>query len=190
MSNISKFTPKPVQTARFRQNNNNSFVSVGIVVGCFIAALVMGEMKYNESFEALEVEMLPADESLVKQADTIAVAIAEAETVGEAEFAVKSPPTVNKLRPSAERKTVARPKKKIEYQITGGKLHYDKGPYRNGRYLGNPTSFISAILPYARKVHAQTGLPVSTIIAQCAVESRFGVSGLAVNYGNFFGYKC
>lgn len=190
MSNIQPSLPKGVKTARLRPSPNNSLVSVGIVVGCFIAALVMREMRYNESFEAIEVEMLPPEESLVNQADTIAVAIAEAETVGEAQFAVKSPPTVKKLRPPAERKTVARPKKKIEYQITGGKLHYDKGPYRNGRYLGNPTSFISAILPYARKVHALTGLPVSTIIAQCAVESRFGVSGLALNYGNFFGYKC
>ena len=189
MSNINPYSPKTVKTVNVKVTKNNSFASVVIVVGCFTAAIILGESRYDTTLEAVEIEMLPAEEFIAKQADTIAVAIAEAKSVGEEKFAVISPP-VKKLRPPVERKTVARPKKKIEYQITGGKLYYDKGPYRNGRYLGNPTSFISAILPYARKVHALTGLPVSTIIAQCAVESRFGVSGLALNYGNFFGYKC
>lgn len=189
MSNINPYSPKTVKTVNVRVTKNNSFASVVIVVGCFTAAIILGESRYDTTLEAVEIEMLPAEESIAKQADTIAVAIAEAKSVGEEKFAVISPP-VKKLRPPVERKTIAKPKKKVDYQITGGRLYYDKGPFRNGRYLGNPSSFIAAIVPYARKVHAQTGLPVSTIIAQCVIESRSGVSGLSLNHLNFFGYKC
>ena len=192
MSNINPYSPKPLRTVHVRPTSNNNFGAVFMLIGCFATALILGNSRYNETFEAVEVDILPAEQTLLRRADTIAAAITEAESIGENKFGVTSPPKqeVQKIRPPAERKTAPKPKKKVEYQITGGKLHYDKGPYRNGRYLGNPTSFISAILPYARKVHAQTGLPVSTIIAQCAVESRFGVSGLALKHGNFFGYKC
>lgn len=188
MSNIDRYQVRPVQKA-YVKPIKNSFVSVFVVVGCVAAALFIKEgAKYNDTFEAVEVEMLPA-EVLKQQADTIAVAIAESKSLGENEFAAKSPPVkVKTVRPPAVRKTL--PKSKVDYQITGGRLHYDKGPYKNGRYLGNPLSFIKAILPYARKVNKATGLPVSTIIAQCAIESRFGVSGLALKNGNFFGYKC
>lgn len=192
MSNINPYSPKRVSTVNVKPSRNNSLASVFIVVGCFAAAIILGETRYNSTLETVEVDMMPAEKPLLEQADTIAVAVAEAKTVGEAEFPVISPPKpeVSKLRAPIERKTVAKPKKNIEYQIAGGRLYYDKGPFRSGQYLGNPSSFISAILPYARKVHSQTGLPVSTIIAQCAVESRYGVSGLSLKHLNFFGYKC
>lgn len=192
MSNINPYSPKPLRTVPVGPTRSKTFTSVFMVIGCFATALILSNGRYNETFETVEVDMLPAEQPLLQQADTIAAAIAEAESIGENKFGVTSPPKqeVRKIRPPAERKTAPKPKKKVEYQITGGRLYYDKGPFRKGRYLGNPASFIAAIVPYARKVHAQTGLPVSTIIAQCVIESRYGVSGLSLNHLNFFGYKC
>lgn len=193
MSNIQPSLPKGVKTARLRSSPNNSLVSVGIVVGCFIAALVMGEMRYNESFEAIEVEMLPPEESLVNQADTIAVAIAEAETVGEAQFAVKSPPAVKKLRPPAERKTVPR-KTTIERYFTGKSRTSFKDGYVTGEKIGfeggDAQSYMDFLAPHAKRASKRTGIPTSVIMAQDMVESANGKSYLAKNHNNHFGLKC
>lgn len=182
MSNISKFTPKVVQTVPMRDTENRSFSAVITVVGCFAAALVMYNMKYSETFQTLEVDMVAADDSLVKQADTIAVAIAQAKTVGEAQFAVKSPPKTEKLRKPIERKTV--PKKKnqtVEYLFTGKNMSY---------IPGNAESFAKAVAPYAMRVAAETTIPPSVLIAQTMLESRNGESKLSSLYNNHFGYKC
>ena len=193
MSNIQPSLPKGVKTARLRPSPNNSLVSVGIVVGCFIAALVMREMRYNESFEAIEVEMLPPDESLVNQADTIAVAIAEAETVGEAQFAVKSPPTVKKLRPPAERKTVPK-KTTIERYFTGKSRTSFRDGYVTGEKIGfeggDAQSYMDFLAPHAKKASKRTKIPTSVIMAQNMVESANGNSYLAKNHNNHFGLKC
>jgi len=192
MSNIQPSLPKGVKTARLRSSPNNSLVSVGIVVGCFIAALVMGEMRYNESFEAIEVEMLPPEESLVNQADTIAVAIAEAETVGENKFAVKSPPTT-KLRKPIERKTAPK-KTTVEHYYTGKSRTSFKDGYATGEKIGfeggDAQSYMDFLAPHARKASKRTKIPTSVIIAQNMVESANGNSYLAKNHNNHFGLKC
>jgi len=193
MSNIQPSLPKGVKTARLRSSPNNSLVSVGIVVGCFIAALVMGEMRYNESFEAIEVEMLPPEESIAKQADTIAVAIAEAETIGEAAFAVKSPPTVKKLRPPAERKTAPK-KTTIERYFTGKSRTSFRDGYVTGEKIGfeggDAQSYMDFLAPHAKRASKRTGIPTSVIMAQDMVESANGKSYLAKNHNNHFGLKC
>lgn len=182
MSQINPYTPKRVQTVPMMDTKNRSFASVITVVGCFAAALVMYNMKYSETFQTLEVDMVSADESLVKQADTIAVAIAEAETVGENKFAVKSPPKTQKLRKPIERKTAPKKKKQtVEHLFTGKKMSY---------IPGDGESFSKAVAPYAIRVAAETTIPPSVLIAQTMLESKNGESKLSFLYNNHFGYKC
>ena len=52
-----------------------------------------------------------------------------------------------------------------------------------------PAQFIEAVAPGARASHAQTGIPASFIIAQAAVESGWGSSGLTEKARNLFGIK-
>ena len=193
MSNISKFTPKVVQTVPMRDTENRSFSAVITVVGCFAAALVMYNMKYSENFQTLEIDMVAADESLVKQADTIAVAIAQAEKVGEAQFAVKSPPTVKKLRPPVERRTVPK-KTTIERYYTGKSRTSFKHGYVTGEAIGfeggDAQSYMDFLAPHAKRASKRTGIPTSVIMAQDMVESANGKSYLAKNHNNHFGLKC
>ncbi len=181
MSNIDRYQVRSVQKA-YVKPIKNSFVSVFVVVGCVAAALFIKEgAKYNDTFEALEVEMLPA-EVLKQQADTIAVAIAEAKELGENEFAVKSPPKTQKVRKPIERKTVPKKKKQtVEYLFTGKKMSY---------IPGDGESFSKAVAPYAMRVAAETTIPPSVLIAQTMLESRNGASTLSSLYNNHFGYKC
>ena len=49
--------------------------------------------------------------------------------------------------------------------------------------------FISAIAPSAKKSMEKTGIPASFVIAEGALESAWGTSGLAVQGKNLFGVK-
>jgi flagellum-specific peptidoglycan hydrolase FlgJ len=192
MSNIDRYQVRSVQKA-YVKPIKNSFVSVFVVVGCVAAALFIKEgAKYNDTFEALEVEMLPA-EVLKQQADTIAVAIAEAKELGENEFAVKSPPTVKKLRPPAERRTVPK-KTTIERYFTGKSRTSFKHGYVTGEAIGfeggDAQSYMDFLAPHAKRASKRTGIPTSVIMAQDMVESANGKSYLAKNHNNHFGLKC
>ncbi|EJL42496.1 muramidase (flagellum-specific) [Brevibacillus sp. CF112] len=49
--------------------------------------------------------------------------------------------------------------------------------------------FIETYSPWAQQVSRETGVPASLILAQAALESRWGQSGLTKNANNFFGIK-
>lgn len=184
MSNINPYSPKPLRTVPVKSTKSNTFTSVFIVIGCFATALILRNSRYNETFETVEVDMLPAEQTLLRQADTIATAIAEAKSVGENKFGVTSPPKqeVRKTRPPAERKTLPKKKKQtVEYLFTGKKMSY---------IPGNAESFAKAVAPYAMRVAAETTIPPSVLIAQTMLESRNGESKLSFLYNNHFGYKC
>ena len=88
MSNINPYSPKALRTVPVKATKSNTFASVFIVIGCFATALILSNGRYNETFETVEVDMLPAEQPLLQQADTIAAAIAEAEAIGENKFGV------------------------------------------------------------------------------------------------------
>lgn len=52
-----------------------------------------------------------------------------------------------------------------------------------------PLEFIAAIKPAALATQANTGIPASFTIAQAALESAWGKSGLSVQACNLFGVK-
>lgn len=55
--------------------------------------------------------------------------------------------------------------------------------------ITDETSFFEAMAPAAQRIGNQYGLFPSVILAQAALESDFGRSGLARDYHNYFGVK-
>lgn len=53
----------------------------------------------------------------------------------------------------------------------------------------DPKQFFSKYSPYALKIEKETGVPAQLVLAQAALESNFGESGLSKNDYNFFGMK-
>lgn len=49
--------------------------------------------------------------------------------------------------------------------------------------------WLNSAVPFANQQAARTGLSSEYILAQAALESRYGQSGLATNYNNYFGIK-
>lgn len=184
MSNINPYSPKALRTVPIGPTRSKTFTSVFMVIGCFATALILSNGRYNDTFKTVEVDILPAEQPLLQQADTIAAAIAEAKSIGENKFGVTSPPKeeVRKIRPPAERKTVPKKKKqKVEYLFTGNRMAY---------IPGNAESFAKAVAPYARQVSAETNIPTSVLIGQTMLESNNGQSKLSLEHNNHFGYKC
>lgn len=184
MSNINPYSPKALRTVPIGPTRSKTFTSVFMVIGCFATALILSNGRYNDTFKTVEVDILPAEQPLLQQADTIAAAIAEAKSIGENKFGVTSPPKeeVRKIRPPAERKTVPKKKKqKVEYLFTGNRMAY---------IPGNAESFAKAVVPYARQVSAETNIPTSVLIGQTMLESNNGQSKLSLEHNNHFGYKC
>ncbi|HYH81512.1 MAG TPA: glucosaminidase domain-containing protein [Longimicrobium sp.] len=54
---------------------------------------------------------------------------------------------------------------------------------------GFRTAFIQMVVPFAQACARSTGVPASVTIAQAALESDFGRSGLTLKAKNFFGMK-
>ena len=52
-----------------------------------------------------------------------------------------------------------------------------------------PSDFIAAVGPAAQQSAASTGIPASFTVAEAALESGWGSSGLTVNAMNLFGIK-
>jgi flagellum-specific peptidoglycan hydrolase FlgJ len=52
-----------------------------------------------------------------------------------------------------------------------------------------PADFIAAIAPAAQQLMKTAGIPASVTIAQAALESGWGASGLAIQACNLFGVK-
>ncbi|GEM48821.1 glycoside hydrolase family 73 protein [Deinococcus cellulosilyticus] len=50
--------------------------------------------------------------------------------------------------------------------------------------------FILAAIPLAHEVSVKTGVPMSAMIAQAALETGYGSSYLARTHNNYFGIKC
>lgn len=192
MSNINPYSPKPLRTVPVGPTRSKTFTSVFMVIGCFATALILSNGRYNETFETVEVDMLPAEQPLLQQADTIAAAIAEAKSVGENKFGVTSPPTT-KLRKPIERKTAPK-KTTVEHYYTGKSRTSFKDGYATGEKIGfeggDAQSYMDFLAPHARKASKRTKIPTSVIMAQNMVESANGNSYLAKNHNNHFGLKC
>lgn len=195
MSNINPYSPKPRITVPVGPTKSKTFTSVFMVIGCFATALILGNSRYNETFETVEVDMLPAEQPLLQQADTIAAAIAEAKSIGENKFGVTSPPKqeVQKIRPPAERKTAPK-KTTVEHYYTGNSGTSFKDGYATGESIGfkggDAQSYIKFLAPLAKRASKRTKIPPSVIMAQNMVESANGNSYLAKYHNNHFGLKC
>lgn len=52
-----------------------------------------------------------------------------------------------------------------------------------------PVEFFAALTPAAQQLNKTTGIPASFTLAQAALESAWGESGLAKRANNLFGVK-
>jgi uncharacterized FlgJ-related protein len=87
------------------------------------------------------------------------------------------------------------PKIKVEYNEQEGCVvdtrDRAKPNFRNYSGMGQRSkAFVAYMTPFALEVQEETGLPASVIIAQAALESGWGKSGLFTETKNIFGHSC
>lgn len=70
--------------------------------------------------------------------------------------------------------------KEFEYMINA----------RESAMASGPAAYIGFALPHAQANWGESHIPISFSIAQSALESAWGRSGLATQYNNYFGIKC